>query len=122
MIVMPAIPQRQDSENPDIAAVVRRVKIPISHSMTDRVYKKCYMPETDRPDGNDPNQERKCSRQPADPEADQEDSSGRGNIQQNESLLTEADKTIAIQVAGNQDSLGLAQFWMFEENPKEVAP
>jgi hypothetical protein len=122
MIVMPTIPQGQDSENPDIAAVVRRVKIPISHSMTDRVYEKCYMPETDRPDGNDPNQERKRPWQPADPEADQKDSCGRRNIQQNESLLTKANKTIAVQVAGNEDALGLAQFRMLEENPKEVAP
>jgi hypothetical protein len=122
MIVMPTIPQGQDSENPDIAAVVRRVKIPISHSMTDRVYEKCYMPETDRPDGNDPNQERKRPWQPADPEADQKDSCGRRNIQQNESLLTKANKTITVQVAGNEDALGLAQFRMLEENPKEVAP
>ncbi len=122
MIVMPAIPQRQDSENPDIMAIVRRVKIPISHRMAHRVYKKCYMPETNRPDSNDPNQERKRPRQPADPEADQEDSCGRGSVQQNESLLTKTNKTIAVQITGNEDSLRLAQSRMLEEDPKEVGP
>lgn len=122
MIVMPAIPKRQDSENPDIVAIVRCVKIPISHSMSDRVYEKCYMPEANRPDGNDPNQERKRPRQPADPEADQKDSCGRGSIQKNESLLTKTNKTIAVDVTGNEDSLRLAQSRVLEEDPEEVGP
>src|ERR1700686_2497031 len=59
VVVMPPVPQRQDSQNPDVTAIVRCVEIPISQSMAKRICEKCDMPEANYSDSNDPDQERK---------------------------------------------------------------